>query len=96
MAYERLLELAEDGDVDHLVNGFIEKEQKNFACFSYASELNNEMENMQQKIKDLQVCARLFVSPLSQQVTLGWGGFSLSLVSSTNCPHQSPALSLPH
>ncbi|NXW85000.1 CCD63 protein, partial [Alopecoenas beccarii] len=54
VAYERLLELAEDGDVDHLVNSFIEKEQKNFACFSYASELNNEMENMQQKIKDLQ------------------------------------------
>ncbi|NWX00865.1 CCD63 protein, partial [Caloenas nicobarica] len=54
VAYERLLELAEDRDVDQLVNGFIEKEQKNFACFSYASELNNEMENMQQKIKDLQ------------------------------------------
>ncbi|KAM6119925.1 coiled-coil domain-containing protein 63 [Phoenicopterus ruber ruber] len=54
VAYKRLLELAEDGDIDGLVNGFIEKEEKNFACFSYATELNNEMENMQRRIKDLQ------------------------------------------
>lgn len=96
MAYRRLLELAEDGDVGHLVNGFIEKEQKKFALFSYDFELGTKIENMQQKVKDLQVCARLFISPLSQLVILGWGGFSLSLVSSTNCPHQSPAHSLPH
>ncbi|XP_069651609.1 coiled-coil domain-containing protein 63 [Haliaeetus albicilla] len=54
VAYKRLLELAEDGDIDRLVNGFIEKEGKNFACFSYATELNNEMEKMQRRIKDLQ------------------------------------------
>ncbi|NWT43848.1 CCD63 protein, partial [Rissa tridactyla] len=54
VAYKRLLELAEDGDIDRLLNGFIEKEEKNFACFSYATELNNEMEKMQQKIKNLQ------------------------------------------
>ncbi|XP_029882403.1 coiled-coil domain-containing protein 63 [Aquila chrysaetos chrysaetos] len=54
VAYKRLLELAEDGDIDRLVNGFIEKEEKNFACFSYATELNNEMEKMQRRIKDLQ------------------------------------------
>ncbi|KGL89432.1 Coiled-coil domain-containing protein 63, partial [Charadrius vociferus] len=54
VAYKRLLELAEDGDIDRLLNGFIEKEEKNFACFSYATELNNEMEKMQQRIKDLQ------------------------------------------
>ncbi|NWY55517.1 CCD63 protein, partial [Chionis minor] len=54
VAYKRLLELAEDGDVDGLVNGFIEQEEKNFACFSYATELNNEMEKMQEKIQDLQ------------------------------------------
>ncbi|NWQ96188.1 CCD63 protein, partial [Burhinus bistriatus] len=54
VAYRRLLELAEDGNIDRLVNGFIEKEEKNFACFSYATELNNEMEKMQQRIKDLQ------------------------------------------
>ncbi|KAM7090087.1 coiled-coil domain-containing protein 63 [Ciconia maguari] len=54
VAYKRLLELAEDGDIDQLVNGFIEKEEKNFSCFSYATELNNEIEKMQQRIKDLQ------------------------------------------
>ncbi|KAM8797615.1 coiled-coil domain-containing protein 63 [Eudromia elegans] len=54
VAYRRLLELAEDGDIDQLVRGFIEKEEKNFAYFSYATELNNEMERLQRKIKDLQ------------------------------------------
>ncbi|NXT03725.1 CCD63 protein, partial [Jacana jacana] len=54
VAYKRLLELAKDGDIDRLLNDFIEKEEKNFACFSYATELNNEMEKMHQRIKDLQ------------------------------------------
>ncbi|NWX97120.1 CCD63 protein, partial [Nothoprocta ornata] len=54
VAYRRLLELAENGDIDQLVRGFIEKEEKNFAYFSYATELNNEMERLQRKIKDLQ------------------------------------------
>ncbi|KFV58195.1 Coiled-coil domain-containing protein 63, partial [Gavia stellata] len=54
VAYKCLLELAEDGDIDRLVNSCIEKEQKNFACFSYITELNNEMEKMQGRIKDLQ------------------------------------------
>uniref|UniRef100_A0A8B9IA79 ODAD1 central coiled coil region domain-containing protein n=1 Tax=Anser brachyrhynchus TaxID=132585 RepID=A0A8B9IA79_9AVES len=56
VAYKRLLELAENGDIDQLANGFIEKEGKNFAYFSYATELNNETEKLQQRIKDLQVC----------------------------------------
>ncbi|KFW01576.1 Coiled-coil domain-containing protein 63, partial [Fulmarus glacialis] len=54
VAYKRLLELAEDGDIDRLLNSFIEKEGKNFPCFSYITELNNEMEKMQWRIKDLQ------------------------------------------
>ncbi|KAM6247167.1 coiled-coil domain-containing protein 63 [Porphyrio hochstetteri] len=54
VAYKRLMELAKDGDVDQLVNDFIQKEGKNFACFSYINELNNKMEKMQQRIKDLQ------------------------------------------
>ncbi|KFQ58427.1 Coiled-coil domain-containing protein 63, partial [Pelecanus crispus] len=54
VAYRQLLELAEDQDIDRLVYGFIEKEEKNLACFNYANELNSEMEKMQQKIKDLQ------------------------------------------
>ncbi|NXI97833.1 CCD63 protein, partial [Psophia crepitans] len=54
VTYKRLLELAEDGNIDRLVHDFTEKEEKNFACFSYVTELNNEMEKMQWKIKDLQ------------------------------------------
>ncbi|NXL90504.1 CCD63 protein, partial [Alectura lathami] len=54
VAYRRLLQLAENGDIDQLLNSFIEKEGKNFSYFSYASELNNEMEQLQQRIKDLQ------------------------------------------
>ncbi|KFQ91795.1 Coiled-coil domain-containing protein 63, partial [Nipponia nippon] len=54
VAYKRLLELTEDGDIDRLLHGFIEKEEKNFACFSYATEMNTEMEKMQWRIKDLQ------------------------------------------
>ncbi|XP_075625703.1 coiled-coil domain-containing protein 63 [Balearica regulorum gibbericeps] len=54
VAYNRLLELTEDGNIDHLLNSFIEKEEKNFACFKYITELNNEMEKIQWKIKDLQ------------------------------------------
>lgn len=77
MAYKRLLELAENGDIDQLVNGFTEKEGKNFAYFSYATELNNEMEKLQQRIKDLQVCSspapRPFMPALEN--TWGWGWF---------------------
>ncbi|NXI71988.1 CCD63 protein, partial [Anseranas semipalmata] len=62
VAYKRLLELAENGDIDQLVNGFIEKEGKNFAYFSYATELNNEMEKLQQRIKDLQNEITLFTT----------------------------------
>uniref|UniRef100_A0A672U891 Coiled-coil domain containing 63 n=1 Tax=Strigops habroptila TaxID=2489341 RepID=A0A672U891_STRHB len=47
VAYKRLLELTEDGNVDQLLNSFTEKEQKSFACFLYASELNDDMEKMQ-------------------------------------------------
>ncbi|OPJ75008.1 coiled-coil domain-containing protein 63 [Patagioenas fasciata monilis] len=54
VAYRRLLEMAEDGDVSHLVNGFIKKDQKTFAGFNYASELSSKTENMWQKIKDLE------------------------------------------
>uniref|UniRef100_A0A663MPB0 ODAD1 central coiled coil region domain-containing protein n=1 Tax=Athene cunicularia TaxID=194338 RepID=A0A663MPB0_ATHCN len=82
VAYRRLMELAEDGDIDRLVNGFIEREGKNLSCFSYATKLSSEMNKIHQKIEDLQVCSRLFVSPLSQLVLLAWGGFFLCRVSS--------------
>ncbi|XP_065548848.1 coiled-coil domain-containing protein 63-like isoform X1 [Lathamus discolor] len=55
VAYKRLLELAEDGNVDQLLNSFIEKEQKRFACFLYASELNDDVQKLQRKIKEVQI-----------------------------------------
>ncbi|XP_057277234.1 coiled-coil domain-containing protein 63 isoform X1 [Pezoporus wallicus] len=55
VAYKRLLELAEDGNVDQLLSSFVEKEQKSFACFLYASELNDDMQKLQRKIKELQL-----------------------------------------
>ncbi|XP_026715778.1 coiled-coil domain-containing protein 63 [Athene cunicularia] len=54
VAYRRLMELAEDGDIDRLVNGFIEREGKNLSCFSYATKLSSEMNKIHQKIEDLQ------------------------------------------
>ena len=82
VAYRRLLELAEDGNFDRLVDNFIEKEGKNFASFIYITELNNEMEKMKQRIKDVQVSSKPFVSALSQLVLWGWRGF----FSSPMCP----------
>uniref|UniRef100_A0A8V0ZYL4 Coiled-coil domain containing 63 n=1 Tax=Gallus gallus TaxID=9031 RepID=A0A8V0ZYL4_CHICK len=62
VTYRRLLELAENGDINQLVDGFIEKEGKNFAYFSYATELNSEMEKLQQRIKNLQNEIALFMT----------------------------------
>uniref|UniRef100_G1N0L9 Coiled-coil domain containing 63 n=2 Tax=Meleagris gallopavo TaxID=9103 RepID=G1N0L9_MELGA len=62
VTYKRLLELAENGNIDQLVDGFIEKEGKNFAYFSYATELNSEMEKLQQRIKNLQNEITLFTT----------------------------------
>lgn len=86
MAYKRLLELAENGDIDQLANGFIEKEGKNFAYFSYATELNNETEKLQQRIKDLQVCFSPAPRPFmpASENTWGWGGFFILYASSIN------------
>uniref|UniRef100_A0A8D0H3P9 Coiled-coil domain containing 63 n=1 Tax=Sphenodon punctatus TaxID=8508 RepID=A0A8D0H3P9_SPHPU len=55
VAYMRLLLLTENGDIDQLVDDFIEKEEKNFAYFSYVTELNNDMERLQKKIEDVEV-----------------------------------------
>ncbi|KFP67715.1 Coiled-coil domain-containing protein 63, partial [Cariama cristata] len=53
VAYRQLMELAEDGDVDQLLDRFIEKERKNFFCFLSAIELSNEFWRMKQRIKGL-------------------------------------------
>ncbi|KAJ6656683.1 hypothetical protein lerEdw1_003570 [Lerista edwardsae] len=54
VAYMRLLKLTENGDIDQLVEDFVEKEEKNFAYFSYVTELNNDMERLQKRIEDIQ------------------------------------------
>ncbi|XP_074868931.1 coiled-coil domain-containing protein 63 [Carettochelys insculpta] len=54
VAYMRLLKLSETEDIDQLVADFIQKEEKNFAYFSYVTELNNEMERLQKKTQDIQ------------------------------------------
>ncbi|XP_053257249.1 coiled-coil domain-containing protein 63-like [Podarcis raffonei] len=54
VAYMRLLKLTENGDIDLLVEDFIEKEEKNFAYFSYVTELNNDNERLQKRIEDVQ------------------------------------------
>ncbi|KAH0625658.1 hypothetical protein JD844_015252 [Phrynosoma platyrhinos] len=54
VAYMRLLKLTENGDIDRLVDEFIKKEKKNFAAFSYITELNDDNERLQKKIQDVQ------------------------------------------
>lgn len=61
----RLLKLSEDGDIGQLVANFIEKEEKNFAYFSYVTELNNEMERLQKKTQDIQVSSGCFSAPFT-------------------------------
>ncbi|NWW86999.1 CCD63 protein, partial [Rhynochetos jubatus] len=53
-AYMCLLELAEDKNIDQLVDRFIKKETKDFSCFNYAIEMKSEVEEMRQKIKNVQ------------------------------------------
>ncbi|XP_062820337.1 coiled-coil domain-containing protein 63 isoform X2 [Anolis carolinensis] len=52
--YKRLLDLTEYGDIDQLIEEFTEKEVKNFALFSYVTELNNENDRLQKGIEDIQ------------------------------------------
>ncbi|KAK9391757.1 coiled-coil domain-containing protein 63 [Crotalus adamanteus] len=54
VAYMRLLKLTENGNVGQLVEDFLEKEEKNFAYFSYVTELNNDMERLQKRIEVIQ------------------------------------------
>ncbi|ETE71606.1 Coiled-coil domain-containing protein 63, partial [Ophiophagus hannah] len=54
VAYMRLLKLTENGDIGQLVEDYLEKEGKNFAYFSYVTELNNDMERLQKRIEVVQ------------------------------------------
>ncbi|XP_066111163.1 coiled-coil domain-containing protein 63 [Saccopteryx bilineata] len=54
VAHLRLMKLAENGDLNQLVEDFLANEEKNFARFTYVTELNNDMETMHKKIEKIQ------------------------------------------
>lgn len=59
MAHLRLLKLTESGNLNQLIEEFLAKEEKNFARFTYVTELNNDMEMMHKKTQKIQVRAAL-------------------------------------
>lgn len=59
MAHLRLLKLIENGNLNQLIEEFLAKEEKNFARFTYVTELNNDMETMHKKTERIQVGAPL-------------------------------------
>ncbi|XP_058388253.1 coiled-coil domain-containing protein 63 [Diceros bicornis minor] len=54
VAHLRLLKLAEDGNLNQLIEEFLAKEEENFARFTYVSELNSDMETMHKKTERIQ------------------------------------------
>ncbi|KAF5929303.1 hypothetical protein HPG69_019324 [Diceros bicornis minor] len=54
VAHLRLLKLAEDGNLNQLIEEFLAKEEENFARFTYISELNSDMETMHKKTERIQ------------------------------------------
>nr|XP_006970820.2 coiled-coil domain-containing protein 63 isoform X1 [Peromyscus maniculatus bairdii] len=54
VAHLRLLKLAENGDLNQLTRDFLAKEEKNFARFTYVTELNNDMETMHKRTQKIQ------------------------------------------
>ncbi|NXH17382.1 CCD63 protein, partial [Bucco capensis] len=54
VALKCLLELAEDTDLGRLLDDYARREEKKLSCFSYAINLNNDVEKREQSIKDLQ------------------------------------------
>ncbi|NXI45689.1 CCD63 protein, partial [Galbula dea] len=54
VALKCLLEVADDPDLGRLLNDYARREEKKLSCFSYIISLNNEVEKMEQSIKDLQ------------------------------------------
>lgn len=59
VAHLRLLKLIKTGNLNQLIEEFLAKEEKNFARFTYVTELNNDMEMMHKKIERIQVGAPL-------------------------------------
>ncbi|XP_012411733.2 coiled-coil domain-containing protein 63 [Trichechus manatus latirostris] len=54
VAHLRLLKLSENGNLNQLIDDFLAKEEKNFARFTYVTELNNDMEMMHKKTQRIQ------------------------------------------
>ncbi|XP_042636536.1 coiled-coil domain-containing protein 63 [Orycteropus afer afer] len=54
VAHLRLLKLAENENLNQLIEEFLAKEEKNFARFTYVTELNNDMEMMHKKTQKIQ------------------------------------------
>ncbi|KAH0502287.1 Coiled-coil domain-containing protein 63 [Microtus ochrogaster] len=54
VAHLRLLKLTENGDLNQLTEDFLAKEEKNFARFTYVTELNNDMETMHKRTQRIQ------------------------------------------
>ncbi|XP_063410903.1 outer dynein arm-docking complex subunit 1-like [Mytilus trossulus] len=54
MAFERIREMTGEEDLDLLVNRFIEVEDRNFALFNFVNEQNNEIEKLNDEIKDIE------------------------------------------
>ncbi|XP_064235915.1 coiled-coil domain-containing protein 63 isoform X2 [Aotus nancymaae] len=54
VAHLRLLKLAESGNLNQLIEDFLAKEEKNFARFTYVTELNNDMEMMHKRTQRIQ------------------------------------------
>nr|XP_014714160.1 coiled-coil domain-containing protein 63 [Equus asinus] len=54
VAHLRLLKLTENGNLNKLIEEFLAKEEKNFARFTYVTELNNDMETMHKKTERIQ------------------------------------------
>ncbi|XP_014344096.1 coiled-coil domain-containing protein 63 [Latimeria chalumnae] len=64
-AYDDLVQLTGYDDMECLVDLFIENEQKNFADFSYVNELNNNVEELQEKIQNIKTEIQYFRSQRS-------------------------------
>ncbi|XP_039104089.1 coiled-coil domain-containing protein 63 isoform X2 [Hyaena hyaena] len=54
VAHLRLLKLTKDGNLNQLIEDYLAKEEKNFARFTYVTELNNDMETMHKRTQRIQ------------------------------------------
>ncbi|TGZ55442.1 hypothetical protein CRM22_010404 [Opisthorchis felineus] len=52
-AFDRMLEVMEEANPENLVQGFLEKEDRNFALFNYVNETNAEIERLNEENENL-------------------------------------------